>query len=961
MASSGLPTRLIYCVDGTYCTPDGTHPRGRGNISNVYRIYASVKKGYCVNDDKKEFNQEKVYEPGLGSADNLNLLEKAKAGASGKGYKEIIRRVYKKCCTLNDTDEVWLYGFSRGAYIVRAVAGLLHHIGALQSVEKDFDSVYPQALKRYVRADNRSELGLGQFVGVFDTVKALDDAETHDISFNRSTQHFRHALALNEDRLLMKPNYEFPDFSGTKTGLLKRSFIQAWFVGAHMDMGGSSERDGLALYPFQWMLVESQSQGLVLEFEQLKAPWSGIDNPLRVVFPVSEKEGKGRDIETFTTKNGICVHMQDLRKVHKLPDYQGRYSIKINTRTQFYWKRQAREIFSAGEELRGYCGWAPQGTIIHPSVYLCLEHFVIQTLSLSKMPDEHKIERWRSKMLGTRHHMSNQGSWNDDDAELLDNDNLKTIRILVCGNTGVGKSTLINRVFGVDPSEEEVSKISDRKAGRHDVRDEIRHKGRRDLIIHDSKGFEYGDESQMREIGQFVKERSTMPNIEDRLHVIWFCFEMNSNRTTQTATESFLKVASEYTAEVPVIVIATKMDEFRGIQREAAREKFEPTTYEPSPEEMVELYRKSTKYAQDEIIKRMDMIEKELGSLEVGRFDACVAVARSDPKSIENLSRITSENVKDEKLQLLYIGTQTASVNLKIDAAVKEVMKIYTRVLGTASASGIMPTASSANRAGSAITVCRAIVQCFGLPTVNTQTILEIMKSTVWDDAGHNVMIAFSEVIATAGVFASVGFFGAPFFLVAGALNFPLVVPATTRLMLMLASDLILILVRAFRSTTTTCVGQPEEKDVALAAREYRAISADVHKEIFKLVPRRNVVKSFRYSKVRLGLKEIIERFKDEVVKDLSLDQSGRAGRKSSAGDQTAIDNEVEDFRKLFSVLRAKVNNKGEQVQETRKLLSDMKTDEGEKIQETIVEKLSLEDSDSGDESDGMTLTEDTR
>ncbi|KAI4261684.1 MAG: hypothetical protein L6R42_003116, partial [Xanthoria sp. 1 TBL-2021] len=73
--------------------------------SNVYRMYASVKKGHCVDDDKKEFNQEKVYEHGIGSADNLNFLEKAKAGASGKGYKDIIRRIYKRCCTLNDTDE----------------------------------------------------------------------------------------------------------------------------------------------------------------------------------------------------------------------------------------------------------------------------------------------------------------------------------------------------------------------------------------------------------------------------------------------------------------------------------------------------------------------------------------------------------------------------------------------------------------------------------------------------------------------------------------------------------------------------------------------------------------------------------------------------------------------------------------------------------------------------------------
>lgn len=89
----------------------------------------------------------------------------------------------------------------------------------------------------------------------------------------------------------MKPNYEYPDFS-QKIGLVKRSFVQSWFVGAHIDMGGSSQNDGLALYPLQWMLVESQSQGLLLEFEHLRHPWSGIDNPLRVVFPTSEDDGK---------------------------------------------------------------------------------------------------------------------------------------------------------------------------------------------------------------------------------------------------------------------------------------------------------------------------------------------------------------------------------------------------------------------------------------------------------------------------------------------------------------------------------------------------------------------------------------------------------------------------------------------------------------------------------------------
>lgn len=58
-------------------------------------------------------------------------------------------------------------------------------------------------------------------------------------------------------------------------------------------------------------------------------------------------------------------------------------------------------------------------------------------------------------MLGTEHHVLNQGFWSDGD--ILEFDGLKAIRILVCGNTGVGKSTLINQVFGVNVDKQVVS------------------------------------------------------------------------------------------------------------------------------------------------------------------------------------------------------------------------------------------------------------------------------------------------------------------------------------------------------------------------------------------------------------------------------------------------------------------------------------------------------------------------
>ena len=165
MAFSKPPTRLVCCVDGTYFTPDGSDGKGHGNITNVYRIYASIKTGKCFDQiAQKDYIQEKIYESGVGSADDIKWYDKTKAGVLGSGFENIIRRVYESCCKLDVNDEVWLYGFSRGAYIVRAVAGLLHWVGALQSAgSEDFEAEFLQALRFYVNnKENRSRYGPGQ-------------------------------------------------------------------------------------------------------------------------------------------------------------------------------------------------------------------------------------------------------------------------------------------------------------------------------------------------------------------------------------------------------------------------------------------------------------------------------------------------------------------------------------------------------------------------------------------------------------------------------------------------------------------------------------------------------------------------------------------------------------------------------------------------------------------------------
>ena len=103
-----------------------------------------------------------------------------------------------------------------------------------------------------------------------------------------------------------------------------------------------------------------------------------------------------------------------------------------------------------------------------------------------------------------------------------------------------------------------------------------------------------------------------------------FCVEMNNARTQQGATQTLFKAISENGAEVPIIVVVTKTDQFRGIQLVEAEEIYEPTT-----DDRDELDRKREQYAMEQIRKRIDLIENEMQEVEGGYFDACVNVARS--------------------------------------------------------------------------------------------------------------------------------------------------------------------------------------------------------------------------------------------------------------------------------------------------------------------------------------------
>lgn len=223
--------------------------------------------------------------------------------------------------------------------------------------------------------------------------------------------------------------------------------------------------------------------------------------------------------------------MIDVRHVHK----DDRYGIHLNRAKSAFWRHKARVPFDQNGQLEGFCPFAPQGTAVQPSVYLLLDWQLGLTFDMETFPVYPHLQRWKYGTLGYQGEIPVQGFWNDFRKQEIDD--LGAIRILVCGNAGIGKSSLINKVFGV-----EKAKSSDRSRGIHDVTQEITWPGRPDLIIHDSEGFEAAGVDEFEAIEKFFKDKSNEVELNKRLHAIWFCLEVNNPRPIQQSTEKIFRI-----------------------------------------------------------------------------------------------------------------------------------------------------------------------------------------------------------------------------------------------------------------------------------------------------------------------------------------------------------------------------------------------------------------------------------
>jgi uncharacterized protein (DUF2235 family) len=328
--------RLVVCCDGTWQNLTSPCP------SNVVKLAQSVKS--IAHDG---ITQVIFYDEGIGS-DGPKIL----GGATGLGIDKNIEDCYR-FLSLNyvDGDEIYLFGFSRGAYTIRSLAGMIYCSGLLDRphITKAHEayelyrnrSVKPsddEAVK--YRKANGANVPI-TLLGCFDTVGALgipgippfsklnDQLNKryrfHDTTLNKFIQNALHAVAIDEIREVfdVTPMKKHPEAESQRV-------IQKWFPGSHGCVGGGTEENrGLSDTALQWMIDSIGVLGLGLDLDPSVIP-TGINPNFECDFNNDVGLFKLAGIKLRDVSDAIeDIHESTINRLKSRKDYRPKNLEKI--------------------------------------------------------------------------------------------------------------------------------------------------------------------------------------------------------------------------------------------------------------------------------------------------------------------------------------------------------------------------------------------------------------------------------------------------------------------------------------------------------------------------------------------------------------------------------------------------------------------------------------------------------
>jgi uncharacterized protein (DUF2235 family) len=284
---------LVVCCDGTSNEFGDTR-------TNVVRLVQSL--------EQHPDSQLVYYDPGVGTLPEPRFFTKAAKTVSrwiglafGMGLMKNVEEAYTFLMNAwRPGDRVFLFGFSRGAYTVRVLAGLLRQIGLLRPGQ---EQLIPYAIRRYKATPDKDRGSdkdksrywriAGEFRNVFAQPIPTQDTRNFPIHFlgvwdtvssvgwvwnpkryaytaqNEYVDHIRHAVALDERRAFFRQNLFLP--APARPGASAQDLVERWFAGFHCDIGGGYEDRCGALWrvAFDWMVDEAVAAGLRVDQDRL--------------------------------------------------------------------------------------------------------------------------------------------------------------------------------------------------------------------------------------------------------------------------------------------------------------------------------------------------------------------------------------------------------------------------------------------------------------------------------------------------------------------------------------------------------------------------------------------------------------------------------------------------------------------------------------------------------------------